>query len=274
MAYTGQVTSGGPSDVRELPDVVIRKASVSSMDNNVYLLTDRATGEQLLVDAADDAPRLLALVAEGVPDGGRARDRRDDPPALGPPPGARRRPAARRAHAAPPGGTTPPHLPVAPDVLLDQGDTVTVGALTLDVVHLRGHTPGLGRPGAARPATASTHVFTGDSLFPGGVGNTDKDPRRFTQLIDDVEERLFGVCRTRPGSTPATAGHHARRRAPASGRVARARLVTLGGLECAGSDDAIGLEQTRAVGGGRRGGRPRVSVGRASAGARRGRPRG
>ena len=35
-----------------------------------------------------------------------------------------------------------PHLPVAPDVLLDQGDSVPVGALTLDVVHLRGHTPG------------------------------------------------------------------------------------------------------------------------------------
>jgi glyoxylase-like metal-dependent hydrolase (beta-lactamase superfamily II) len=37
------------------------------------------------------------------------------------------------------------------------------------------------------------HVFTGDSLFPGGVGNTQKDAARFTSLIDDVEERLFGV---------------------------------------------------------------------------------
>ena len=69
-SYTGAVTPGGPSNVRELPDVVIRKASVSSMDNNVYLITDRATGEQLLVDAADDVPRVLALVAEGVPDAG------------------------------------------------------------------------------------------------------------------------------------------------------------------------------------------------------------
>ncbi len=69
-SYTGAVTPGGPTAVRELPDVVIRKASVSAQDNNAYLLTDRTTGEQLLVDAADDAPRLLALVAEGVPDGG------------------------------------------------------------------------------------------------------------------------------------------------------------------------------------------------------------
>src|SRR5438270_6609945 len=69
-SYTGDVTPGGPSDVRRLPDVQIRKASVSAMDNNAYLVTDGATGTQLLVDAADDAPRLLALVAEGMPDGG------------------------------------------------------------------------------------------------------------------------------------------------------------------------------------------------------------
>src|SRR5689334_15610133 len=63
--YAGDVTPGGPADVRSLPGLTIRKASVSSMDNNAYLLTCRATGAQLLVDAADDAPRLLALVSEG-----------------------------------------------------------------------------------------------------------------------------------------------------------------------------------------------------------------
>jgi hypothetical protein len=70
MAYTGEVSVGGSADVRELPDAVIRKISVSEMDNNCYLVTCRATGEQLLVDAADDAPRLLALVAEGASHGG------------------------------------------------------------------------------------------------------------------------------------------------------------------------------------------------------------
>jgi len=42
--YTGDVSPGGPADVRTLPDVVIRKASVSAMDNNCYLITCTATG--------------------------------------------------------------------------------------------------------------------------------------------------------------------------------------------------------------------------------------
>jgi len=192
MAYTGVVNPGGPSDVRELPDVVIRKASVSSMDNNAYLVTDRATGEQLLVDAADDGPRLLALVAEGIPDGGHGvatvltthqhwdhhRALADVLEATG------ARSAAGRDDA--------PHLPVAPDVLLDHADTLQLGALTLEAVHLRGHTPGSVAL-VLRAGDGSTHVFTGDSLFPGGVGNTQQDPQRFAQLLGDVEQRLFDV---------------------------------------------------------------------------------
>src|SRR5919202_3915520 len=137
--YTGEVAPGGPSQTRHLPDAVLRKASVSAMDNNVYLVTDRATGEQLLVDAADDAPRVLALVAEGIPDGGTGlatvvtthrhwdhhRALRDVIGATG----------ARGAAGREDG----PHLPVPPDVLLDHGDTLPFGALALEVVHLRGH---------------------------------------------------------------------------------------------------------------------------------------
>jgi glyoxylase-like metal-dependent hydrolase (beta-lactamase superfamily II) len=84
------------------------------------------------------------------------------------------------------------------------GDTVTVGGQTLEVVHLRGHTPGsialVWRGGEG----AGTHVFTGDSLFPGGVGNTQKDPERFASLIDDVEQRIFGVL---PDDTWVYPGH-------------------------------------------------------------------
>jgi glyoxylase-like metal-dependent hydrolase (beta-lactamase superfamily II) len=201
--YTGNVSPGGPSDVRELPDAVIRKASVSSMDNNAYLITDRATGEQLLVDAADDGPRLLALVAEGIPEGGhglgtvltthRHWDHSRALAAVLEATGARG--AAGRDDAA--------HLPVAPDVVLDHGDTLAVGALTLEVVHLRGHTPGSVAL-VLRSRDGSTHAFTGDSLFPGGVGNTDRDPQRFAQLLGDVEERLFAVL---PDETWVYPGH-------------------------------------------------------------------
>src|SRR5690625_377576 len=63
-SYTGDVKSGGPSDVRVLPGLIIRKASVGPMDNNAYLLTCTKSGAQLLIDAANDAPRLLQLLSE------------------------------------------------------------------------------------------------------------------------------------------------------------------------------------------------------------------
>src|SRR4051812_13216001 len=68
MTYTGDVTPGGPSDVRELPDAIIRKASVSAQDNNSYLITCRLSGQQVLIDAADNAPRLIALLDESAAD--------------------------------------------------------------------------------------------------------------------------------------------------------------------------------------------------------------
>lgn len=73
---------------------------------------------------------------------------------------------------------------------MEHGDRISVGVVTLEVIHLRGHTPGsiaLLYDGGG----SEQHLFTGDSLFPGGVGNTWKDPDRFTQLYDDVVERVF-----------------------------------------------------------------------------------
>ena len=188
MTYTGDVTIGGPSAVRELPDATIRKASVSAEDNNAYLITCSATGEQLLVDAADDAPRLLALVAEGGAGLGTVvttHRHADHHRALAAVVGATgARSAAGRDDAD--------HLPVAPDLRLDDGDRITVGELDLAVVHLRGHTPGSVAL-ALTSTDGSTHLFTGDSLFPGGVGNTRGDRAAFTSLIADVDARLFAV---------------------------------------------------------------------------------
>lgn len=197
--YTGEVISSGPSDVRELPDAVIRKASVSAQDNNAYLVTCAVTGEQLLIDAADDAARLLALVREGG--GGLARlvtthQHWDHHRAL-------REVLAATGACSAAGRDDAGALPVPPDELLDHGDTVTVGRLTLEVIHLRGHTPGSVTL-VLRSADGSVHAFTGDSLFPGGVGNTQGDPERFAALIADVEQRLFAVL---PDETWVYPGH-------------------------------------------------------------------
>ncbi len=192
MTYTGVVTTGGPSQVRRLPDLVIRKANVSPQGNNAYLVTCLASGEQLLVDAADDAPRLLALLDEAAADGGRGlaqvvttHQHWDHHRAL-----AEVVEATGATTSA--GADDADALPVAPARRLVHGDRVTVGALSLDVVHLRGHTPGSVAL-VLRSGDGSTHVFTGDSLFPGGVGNTWQDAAKFASLIDDVEQRIFAV---------------------------------------------------------------------------------
>ncbi|GAA2516705.1 MBL fold metallo-hydrolase [Pilimelia columellifera] len=185
MSYTGHVEPGGAVGVRELAALSISKLSVGPMDNNAYLLRCHATGDQLLIDAANEPQRLLELVGEpGLatvvtthrhPDhwvglsevvkatGARSLAHRDD---------AKEIPGAAGS--------------------LDDGDTVRVGQCSLEVIHLRGHTPGsialLYRDDSAggRP-----QLFTGDSLFPGGPGRVTH-PDDFTSLMDDLERKVFG----------------------------------------------------------------------------------
>lgn len=186
--YTGHVDSGGPSGVRALRSLEIRKASVGPMDNNAYLLTCRSTGAQLLIDAAADAPRLRELIAEGSADGRldtivTTHSHHDHVGALAPLVEAT---GARTAA----GAADAPDITVTTDRELAHGDVIEVGQQRLEVITLRGHTPGsvalLLRGGAE-----GDHLFTGDSLFPGGVGNTFGDTDAFAQLIDDVETRIF-----------------------------------------------------------------------------------
>lgn len=188
MTYTGDVTAGGPADRRDLDGLTIRKVSVSSMDNNAYLLTCHRTGAQALIDAADDADRLRRLVSEGG-DGLQlvvtTHQHWDHHRAL-----ADIVTATGATTAA--GEADADALPVAPDQRLRHGDQVRFGEAVLDVVHLRGHTPGSVALAWTEPG-GLVHLFTGDSLFPGGVGNVEKDPERFAQLLGDVESRLFDV---------------------------------------------------------------------------------
>ncbi len=186
--YAGHVTPGGPSEVRVLPALTIRKASVSEQDNNAYLLTSTATGDQLLVDAADSPDRVLALLAEGtgkltsVVTTHQHWDHHRALPQVVEATGARTAAGADDADA----------LPVTVDVRLGQGDAVTFGDITLDVVHLRGHTPGSVALAYHDPG-GRTHLFTGDSLFPGGLGNTKLPGQSFASLIEDVTTRVFDV---------------------------------------------------------------------------------
>ena len=172
--------------MRRLEGLVIRKMAVSQMSNNVYLLTSTASGHQLLVDAADDAPRIHRLVDEGT---GRldhvvtTHRHWDHVRALE----AVLRGSGARSYA---GAADADALPVTPDVRLVDGDRISLGAVDLEVIHLRGHTPGSVALAYREPEGAA-HVFTGDSLFPGGVGNTRNEGQSFDSLFADVTSRIF-----------------------------------------------------------------------------------
>jgi glyoxylase-like metal-dependent hydrolase (beta-lactamase superfamily II) len=188
MTYTGHVTPGGPAEVRELPALTIRKLSVGSFDNNAYLLTCRATGTQLLVDAAAEAPRLLDLVASA----GSGLDTVVTTHRHGDHVGALAEVVAATGARTVAGADDADELPVPVDRRVVHGDTLPVGEVTLQVLHLRGHTPGSIALAYADPGRHS-HLFTGDSLFPGGIGNTKNAGQSFDSLIEDVTTRVFDV---------------------------------------------------------------------------------
>jgi glyoxylase-like metal-dependent hydrolase (beta-lactamase superfamily II) len=181
--YTGHVDPGGPPAVRELGRLTVTKVSVGPMDNNAYLLECTATGELCLVDAANDASTLLDLVGDRplrrVVTTHRHRDHWQALEEVVAVTGAVT--AAGRADAD--------GIPVETRDQVDDGDTITVGDIDLQVVTLVGHTPGSVAL-LLDDAEAGKHLFTGDSLFPGGVGRTTS-PEDFTSLLTDVRTKLF-----------------------------------------------------------------------------------
>ncbi|GAY09536.1 MBL fold metallo-hydrolase [Pseudonocardia sp. N23] len=197
--YTGHTEPGGAAIRRDLGALTITKVSVGPMDNNAFLLVCAATHEALLIDAAAEPERLADLVGSG-----------QDRPELKHLVTTHQHWDHWQALGAVAGMFQPrlishpldaPALPIPMDVVVDQGDTVSFGEIELDVVHLRGHTPG--SIALVYRGEGGTHVFTGDSLFPGGPGKTDS-PADFSSLIDDLETRVFGEL---PDETWVYPGH-------------------------------------------------------------------
>jgi len=169
--------------VHELTSLIISKLAVGPMDNNAYLLRCRVTGRQLLVDAAAEPSRILELIGPDGVDGIVTTHRHADHW------GALAEVAKVTGAPTYAGTDDMGAIPVATTRPLADGDHLTFGDITLQVLHLRGHTPGsiallyddpVGHP----------HLFTGDCLFPGGIGKT-WSPDDFDLLIGDVEDKVF-----------------------------------------------------------------------------------
>ena len=186
-SYTGQVRVGGPLDVRQLPQATIAKLAVGPMSNNSYLVRCRATGAALLIDAANEANRLVDFARFGGEPAGTVlttHQHADHWQALA-------ELIGQTGASTLAGVNDADGIPVPTERRLRHGDRIEVGELELTVIELRGHTPGSIALYYADP-DGSGHLFTGDSLFPGGVGRTTK-PADFQQLISDVTDRLFEV---------------------------------------------------------------------------------
>jgi glyoxylase-like metal-dependent hydrolase (beta-lactamase superfamily II) len=182
MTYHGKVKAGEAA-VQELKDLMITKVSVGPMDNNAYLLRSRGTDESLLIDAADEPEVLLGVLAgEPLATVVTTHQHADHWGALA----ALVRETGAQTVA---GADDAEGIPVATGRTVADGDVVSVGDIDLEVIHLVGHTPGSIALLYDDP-TGSPHLWTGDSLFPGGVGRT-WSPGDFDRLIDDVESKIF-----------------------------------------------------------------------------------
>ena len=197
-SYSGHTDAGGPAIRRDLEALSISKLSVGPMDNNAYLLVCRHTGEAVLIDAANDAARIEAMLTDpatplrSIITTHQHYDHWQALEAVTAATGA-------RTYA---GGADAPHIPGATDVPLEHGDTVPLGTCELEVIALRGHTPG-SIALLYRDPQGTGHLFTGDSLFPGGPGKT-RSPEAFSSLMDDLEARVFGEL---PDDTWVYPGH-------------------------------------------------------------------
>ncbi|UYM04888.1 MBL fold metallo-hydrolase [Solicola gregarius] len=183
MTYSGNVTVGGTPDTQELADLIITKVAVGPMSNNAYLLRCRHDDTQVMIDAADEPDTLIRVIGDGglrrVVTTHRHPDHWQALPQVVDATGA----------ATVAGEPDADDLPVTVQERVGDGDTIPVGSCELEVIHLAGHTPGSIALLYDDP-DGGPHLFTGDSLFPGGVGKTTS-PDAFASLIDAVEQKLF-----------------------------------------------------------------------------------
>ena len=174
-------------------DVEVHKVVVGSYDNNVFVVRCRRTGEAVLIDAANEHELLLELCQSlGVRRVLETHGHWDHIQAV---------PAIREAgyEVAVTALDAPKLKDVGYDVFLDDAEVIEVGDLRLDAIHNPGHTPG----SISFAVRGTPLLFTGDTLFPGGPGNTSFEDGDFGTIIHSIEERLF----TFPDTTVVLPGH-------------------------------------------------------------------
>lgn len=174
-----------------MPAVEVRSAQVGNFENNVYVLVDPATQNSLLVDTPYE-PDVILKLTEGTTvrhvvfthgDADHVQAFREVVEALA---------APVLIHEADAGG-----LPRGADRFLQEGDHVDFGQASVHVLHTPGHTAG------SICLVADGVLISGDTLFPGGPGNTKREGGDFEAIIAGIRDKLF----TLPAGTVVYPGH-------------------------------------------------------------------
>lgn len=159
--------------------IEVRRLVLGPLDNNCFVISCRATGASVIIDAAADAPTIAAACAGTTPLAILTTHGHGD--------------HVGAAHALADLLSVPIALHEAdvfltgwaPDMLLEDRGTLSVGEVLLDVHHTPGHTPG------SVCFHVDGHLFTGDTLFPGGPGATRFPYSDFDTIMASLEDRLF-----------------------------------------------------------------------------------
>jgi glyoxylase-like metal-dependent hydrolase (beta-lactamase superfamily II) len=172
-------------------DLIVRKIRIGIMENNTYVLECPVTHEALLIDGCFE-PETIIAGCEGAMVVGivQTHSHADHVNAL---------PSLVERFAVPVCAHPGESYPATIDRDLSDGDILDFGERSTKVLHTPGHTPG----GVC--LLSGRHLISGDTLFPGGPGNTGGDERRFAQIIESVRTKLF----TLPDDTIVYPGHGA-----------------------------------------------------------------
>lgn len=198
-------------------EIRIKKLTLSPYETNCYIVACPRTGEAVIIDAPGAASKILAeskelhvryvIITHTHPDHlGAFKNLREK---LGVP---------VAVHAAEADG-----LPSPPDLILEDGNTLKFGTVTMSVLHTPGHSPG------SICLLTGKHLFVGDTLFPGGPGHT-ANPAAFKLIIDSITQKLFVL----PDDTNFYPGHGA------GNTIGRAKQEYAEFSSCPHADDLCG----------------------------------
>ena len=171
-------------------EVKVFKTSCGPFDNNSYLIVCPQTGESIIIDAPTEPGKVLEE-ASGTQVKGIliTHNHQDHLAGLKEMIDATGAPVKAHSEDA-------DALPIPPDVLVKDDDIITAGTIELRVIHTPGHTPG------SVCYLVGKHLFSGDTLFPGGPGNS-RSAEALQQIIKSITEKLYPL----PDDTFLLPGH-------------------------------------------------------------------